>query len=248
MQTSGVPISFSLRMRSVASAQGTWSVVLILLLIQLIISLAGGHDGLPGLYQTLGVTRASVLSGEVWRLVTYGLLHGGWAHLTLNALCLLMLGARIEGILGPVAVWKTIVAGTVTGGIFHVLAVPGGEDVGILVGISGGCMGLLILLTTLSPDSRMWPLPVSARSLGAGVMTAELLLALMDPRLALPGFSTAGQMLVKYGLGGWFDVGHACHFGGGLAGFLMGRWLLRPRITADRLRREREQREAKRRV
>jgi len=247
MQTSGVPVSFSLRMRSVASARGTWIVVSVLLLIQLAVSLAGGHDRLPGVYEALGVTRPLVLSGEIWRLLTYGLLHGGWAHVGLNVLCLLMLGARIEGILGQMAVWKTLILGVISGGIFHLLAVPGDVDEAILVGISGGCMALLILLTTLSPDSRMWPLPVSARSLGVGVMTAELLLALMDPRLGLPGFSDAGQMLVRHGFGGWFAVGHACHFGGGLAGFLVGRWLLRPRITADRLRREREQREAKRR-
>lgn len=248
MQTSGVPISFSLRMRSVASARGTWIVVGMLLLIQLAVSLAGGHNQLPRLYETLGVTQATVFSGEVWRLLTYGLLHGGWAHVTLNTLCLLLLGARIESILGPVAVWRTLIVGTITGGIFHALAVPGGPDAAILVGASGGCMALLILLTTLSPESRMWPLPVSARSLGIGVMAAELLLALMDPRLGVPGFSAGGEMLVRQGLGGWFAVGHACHFGGGMAGFLFGRWLLRPRITAARLRRDREQREARKRV
>lgn len=248
MQTSGVLASFSLRMRSVASARGTWWVVVVLVLIQSAVSLAGGHEQLAGLYQALGVTRQLVLSGELWRLVTYGLLHGGWAHVTLNALCLLMLGARIEGILGKMAVWRTLILGVIAGGIFHVLAVPGGVDAPILVGISGGCMALLILLTTLSPESRMWPLPVSARSLGVGVMAAEFLLALMDPRLGVPVFSDGGKMLVQHGFGGWFAVGHACHFGGGLAGFLIGRWLLRPRITADRLRREREQREAKRRV
>jgi hypothetical protein len=40
-------------------------------------------------------------------------------------------------------------------------------------------------------------------------------------------------------------MGHACHFGGGMAGWLFGRWLLRPRISLERLRRDRERREAK---
>ena len=248
MRTFGVPITFSLRMRSIASARGAWIVVAILLLIQLVVSLAGGHEHLPRLYEALGVTRPAVFSGQFWRLLTYGLLHGGWAHVTLNVLCLLMLGARIEEILGQMAIWKTLVIGTIAGGIFHVLAVSGAADGAILVGISGGCMALLLLLTTLSPESKMWPLPISARSLGIGVMAAELLLALADPRLGLPGFSAVGELLVRQGFGDWFKVGHACHFGGGLAGFLMGRWLLRPRITADRLRRDREQREAKRRI
>ena len=71
---------------------------------------------------------------------------------------------------------------------------PGGEDAPLLVGLSGGCMGLLLLLTTLSPQSRMMPLPVSGKSLGLGILMAELVLALADPALGVPGFSDSRPM------------------------------------------------------
>ena len=91
---------------------------------------------------------------------------------------------------------------------------------------------------------RMMPLPVSGRSLGLGVLIAELSLALINPALDLPGFSRLGNALVNHGMGSWFEMGHACHFGGGMAGWLYGRWLLRPRITLKRLRADRIRREA----
>jgi membrane associated rhomboid family serine protease len=111
--------------------------------------------------------------------------------------------------------------------------------------MSGGCLALLLLLTTLSPQSRMMPLPVSGRSLGFGILLAALLLALVNPHLGAPGFSEIGRAMERQGLGSWFLMGHACHFGGGLAGWIYGRWILRPRVTLASLRRDRARREAK---
>ena len=88
------------------------------------------------------------------------------------------------------------------------------------------------------------PLPISGKSLGLGILAAELVLALMDPVSGVPGFSNLGKILVDHEMGSWFQIGHACHFGGGIAGWMLGRWLLRPRITLKRLRRDRERREA----
>jgi membrane associated rhomboid family serine protease len=85
----------------------------------------------------------------------------------------------------------------------------------------------------------MFPLPVSGQSLGLGILLAELLLALFDPALGLPGLSAACRALVEHGMSGWFQMGHACHVGGVLAGWLFGRWLMRSRVTLDHLRRAR---------
>ncbi len=246
MRSSGVYFSeLKLRLRSVASARSSWCFVLLIAAIQAAVSLMGGPDRVSWIYETLGLNREGVLSGKVWQLLTYGLLHGGVVHLMINAFGIVMIGARIEHVLGPQAVWKMLGWGMLGGAAGHLLVAPGGAGAPLLVGASGAFMGLLILLTTLSPESRMWPLPVSAHNLAIGLMGAELLLALIDPALGLPGFSLIGEALVKQGLAGWFALGHACHFGGGMAGFVYGTWLLRPGVNAARLRRERERREAR---
>ncbi|MEO5916109.1 MAG: rhomboid family intramembrane serine protease [Luteolibacter sp.] len=242
MSSFGVPFSNAARnLRQLGSSPVTWSFAVVILAIELAITLVGGRDRQPAWswYETFGLSRDGFLAGHFWRILTYGFLHGGWWHVGLNAVFILLIGSRIEHMAGRRAEAITVLAGVIGGGIGHLVMASG-----LLVGISGGCMALMLLLTTLSPQSRMMPLPVSGRSLGLGIMVAALILALLDPALGIPGFSTVGSKLVDSGLGMAFKMGHACHFGGGMAGWLVGRWILRPRITLERLRRDRERREA----
>ena len=201
---------------------------------------AAGDGTVPdSWYESFGLSRAGFLAGKPWQLASYGLLHGSWWHLGLNLLFVLTIGPRIEAIVGSRAMVRALLAGVLAGGLCHLLL-----GSGLLVGLSGGCLALLLLLTTLSPQSRMLPLPVSGKSLGLGVMTAELLLALADPSLGVPGIPAVGNWLAAHGIGTSVHVGHACHFGGGVAGWLYGRWLLRSRVTLAQLQRDRARREA----
>ncbi len=207
--------------------------------IQLIVDLGGGPDAWAPFFLNLGLSREGFLSGKIWQIVSYGFLHGGWWHVGVNALFVLLIGARIEHIAGRAAMLVALFAGILGGGLCHLLL-----GSGLLVGISGGGIALLLLLTTLSPESRMFPLPLSAKSLGLGILLAALLLTLINPTLKLPGMGGIGKFLIEQGVGSLFQIGHACHLGGGLAGWLYGRWILRPRVTLESLRRERARREA----
>ncbi|MGL5018156.1 MAG: rhomboid family intramembrane serine protease [Luteolibacter sp.] len=208
---------------------------------------AGGIDLQPAWswYERLGLSREGIFSGKVWQLITYGFLHGSWWHVGLNAVFLILVGSRIEHMAGPVVLVKAAVLGIFGGGLAHLILAPGAPGAPLLVGLSGGCMGVLLLLTTLSPQSRMMPLPVSGKSIGLGILIAELALTLVNPALGIPGLSSVGDWLVRHGMGSWFGVAHACHLGGGVAGWLFGRWLLRPRVSLTHLRRDRDRREAK---
>jgi membrane associated rhomboid family serine protease len=201
-------------------------------------------DGRNAWIKTLGLRRESWLGGGFWQIFSYGFVHGGWVHLAFNATGVLLLGMRIEWFLGAGGFLKVCGFGIVAGGALHLAAAPAGVDAPILVGFSGAVVALLLLLTTLSPESRMWPLPVSGRALGLGILLAEGFLALIDPALGLPGFAAIGAWVSALGAASWFDIAHACHFGGGLAGWLYGRWVLRPRVSMKSLRRARERGEA----
>ncbi len=224
--------------RQILHAPASWVCVLTIVAIQTGIFLNGGPESLSSWFETLGLSRTGFLSGNLWQILSYSLLHGSWLHTGMNVLFVLFIGSRIEYIAGWGIMVRTITAGILGGGISHILL---GHD--LLVGLSGGCVALLLLLTTLSPQSRMFPLPISGRSLGIGIMLAEPILTLIDPALRLPGLSSVGEWLSGHGAGNWFLIGHACHVGGGLAGWWYGRWLLRPRVTLASLRRDRERRE-----
>ena len=240
MQFFAGPLSNAGRnLRQVFDSSVCWAWVVLVLAIQSLIALLGGVDRLGSWFETFGLSRDEFISGKVWQIFSYGLLHGSWWHVGFNAAFVLLVGSRIEHMAGrAVIAWVTFL-GVIGGGVCHLLI-----GSGLLVGLSGGCVALLLLLTTLSPQSRMFPLPVSGRSLGLGILWAEGILALIDPALGLPGLSVVGRTLAGNGLGSWFQLGHACHLGGGLVGWLYGRWILRPRVTLEMLRRERSRREA----
>lgn len=189
-------------------------------------------------YEAFGLSRETLFAGEIWRLGTHAWLHGDWWHVALNAMLVLVFGARIEHIAGHAVVMRAMVAGLIAGGLLHVLMAQG-----LLIGFSGAVMALLILLVTLSPESRMFPLPVSGKSLGLGIMAAALVFAMIHPDGGVPWLNRLGRWLDQLGMGSWFQLGHACHLGGGLAGWGIGRWMLRPRISLARLQRDRAKRE-----
>jgi membrane associated rhomboid family serine protease len=233
-------------LRQIKRSPMSWAWVVVILGIQAIIFAVGGGNQEPARswYEVFALHRGGVLAGQVWQVLTYGFLHAGCVHVSLNAVFLLAVGSRIEHMLGKPTVFYTMLGGVVGGGVVHLFFAGSAANSPLLVGASGGCMALLLLLTTLSPQSRMLPLPVSGKSLGLGIIVSALMFTLVNPSAGVPIFSNIGEMLVERGLGHWFLIGHACHLGGGVAGWLIGRWFLRPRVTRKRLRRDRERQEA----
>lgn len=227
------------RLAVLTGARAATGAALLLLAVYGAVAAGGGPQRLAWWFLTFGLRRADVLAGRLWQLVTHALLHGSWLHVTLNALLVGLLGARLERILGRGGFFKVLVAGVLGGAVAHLLLAPGAAG-SPLVGISGGCMALLLALTTLSPESRMLPLPVSGRSLGRGVLLAGVLLVLLDPALGVPGLGMLGEWLGVDGS----RIGHACHLGGALAGWLYARRLLRRPPNLAELRAARQRREA----
>jgi len=222
------------------AARVTLCVVGLLVLIQFAIESVGGFVENRELCGKLGLSRQGLASGALWQPFTHALIHGNWVHLIINAFGLLAIGPRIERIGGGRLLLGLLASGWLMGGLFQ-LILSGGPELIPLVGISGGVAAGLLWLTGVSPGSRMWPLPVSGRNLGIGVMLASGFLALMNPVLGIPVLSEWGAAVGKYADGG---VSHACHFGGGLLGWGMARWALRPRVSLAKLQKERARREA----
>ncbi|MGJ8725132.1 MAG: rhomboid family intramembrane serine protease [Roseibacillus sp.] len=216
-------------------------VPLSLLLIFLPFQFSGGAEGpLQEWYQVLGLSRGGFFQkGHFWELFTHPLLHGNLTHWLTNAFFLYYFGGRIHDIFGEREVWRTATWATLGGGLLHLLF-QGGSP---LIGASGAGMGLFIALTTVSPESKMFPLPIRARNLRNGIIAGTVLLLLMIPGLGIPVFGNLGEAIAMRGGESLFQIGHACHLGGAIVGVLAMRKYFRKPITLAQLKRERAARE-----
>lgn len=212
-----------------------------LLLLFLPFQLTGGVEGpLAIWYSRLGLSQEGIFGhGYLWQLVTHPFLHGNLTHWLTNAFFLYYFGGRIHDIFGEREVWRTATWATMAGGALHLLF----QGSSPLVGASAAGMGLFIALATVSPESRMFPFHIRARNLRDGVLLSTILLLLMIPSLGIPGFSQLGSLLVRSGGESLFQIGHACHLGGGLAGVLAMRRYFRKPVTLAQLKKERAERE-----
>lgn len=226
-------------------------VCVVLVLVHGALEIVGEVANRPDLYELWGLSRSGLLEGRLWQFVTYAFLHGSWAHLLGNVALLYLAGGALQRILAERWFLIVFLAGAIVGGAFHLVFHPGitllssGETAasGPLVGASGGAMAVLISLTALAPDARVWPFPIRGRNIAIGIMLAALLLYLCTPTLGIPGLAELGQIATAQGLGDVFRMAHACHFGGGVAGFFLMRRFLRRPITLAQLQEERARKE-----
>jgi membrane associated rhomboid family serine protease len=146
-----------------------------------------------------------------WQVLTYGFMHGGFAHLLFNMLALAMFGAPLEYVWGQKRYLTYYLVCLVGAGLCQ-LAVgywtmtQGGEAYPT-VGASGGIFGLLLAYGMLFPNQRVMllipPVPMKARTLVIVYGAIELLLGITN---VMPG------------------VAHFAHLGGMLFGWLLIRY------------------------
>lgn len=236
------------------TAPHTWLLVFTLILAQLAPVtwdfIAPDGNKLIWAQRIFGLTSEKFFSGNLWQPFSYAMIHANWFHLSANLACILLLGTKLEQIIQKGSFWMIWLISALAGGAlfiaFTAMINPAPSELPTtLVGSSAACFGFLVLLTTLSPDSRFIPLFLSGRMIGLSIILTNLILALIHPNLPTGIFADYGKQLVAYGLGDLFQVSHSCHLGGSLAGWFYGRWLLRPRVTLKSLQNARAKKEAR---
>jgi MYXO-CTERM domain-containing protein len=139
----------------------------------------------------------AILAGQIWRLVTVALVHGGAVHLFFNLSVLAGVGRLVERLAGTGAMLAVLFLGTAAGSLASTAFLPGPS-----VGASGGVLAL-----AAAGGAFVWRrrevLPPEARKRMVRAAT-ELLLLNAVLTLVLPRVDWAG------------------HAGGMLAGALLG--------------------------
>lgn len=143
-------------------------------------------------YILLGANNIELLKvGQVYRLITYGFLHGSIVHLLTNMYCLYVIGSQVENNLDRKRFLIIYFVSMISGGLLSTLF-----NDGISIGASGAIFGLLGSLLYFGFHFRLY-LSEALRTRIIPVIVLNLVIG-----FAVPGI----------------DV--ACHIGGLIGGFL----------------------------
>jgi membrane associated rhomboid family serine protease len=187
-------------------------------LVFLLQSVLGDAIFAPFMLWPLGGGGADLLAGGAstpgfmpWQLLTYGFLHGSFAHVAFNMLALFMFGAPLEYTWGNRRFLAYFLVCVVGAGLCQLLVASWmSNTTGAIyptIGASGGVFGLLFAYGMLFPNQRVMllipPIPMKARTLVIVYGAIELILGATGLQPGVAHFAHLGGMffgwlLIRY--------------------------------------------------
>lgn len=168
----------------------------------------------------LALSVPNVLSGKVWVVLSYGLLHStnNLLHIIVNLLGLYFLGRVLEPIMGSKR-FVGFFASAVLAGALLWLGTHWQNGHGVAIGASAGVIGLLVVFACLNPNQPMTfllffilPVTLKPKYVALALLAIELIgFAFYEIMGAVSPFSGA--------------VAHSAHLGGMAAGWLYFRYV-----------------------
>ncbi len=170
-------------------------------LIVLLAVLVGFASQLSGLRASFGLEALAVGPNEVFRpatLLTYGLLHYGWAHLLTNIVALAVVSPIVARGATEMGLLTVFFGGIVCAG----LAVWQWSGPGLVVGASGGAMAVLtaaVVIAVAHPESRGTRTAQAAWQAAAGLALVQFTFDALVPQVSMTahlGGAASGVLLV----------------------------------------------------
>jgi|CXWL01.1.fsa_nt_gi membrane associated rhomboid family serine protease len=137
----------------------------------------------------------AVVSGEVWRLLSAAMLHGGLVHLAMNGMSLWFLGTFLEKVLGSARFLTLFVLSAFAGNLLSALRIDTSS-----VGASSGIWGLMAACAALVT----WP---------RGALPGLLAMSMRNRVWSVVGINA----VISFAPG----IDYLAHGGGGLMGFAL---------------------------
>jgi len=94
---------------------------------------------------------------NIWQLVTYMFLHGGFMHILFNMFALWMFGCQIERLFGQRRFLTFYFLTGIAAGLTHVIFMP--TSVVPVIGASGATYGILLAFALYFPDQKLFIFP-----------------------------------------------------------------------------------------
>lgn len=139
---------------------------------------------------------------QVWQLITYQFMHGGFSHILFNMFALWMFGSSIEDVFGSKKFLIFYLLAGVSAGLFQLFITPLlGASAAVTIGASGSIFGVLIAYAMFFPDNLIFLyflIPIKAKYLIGFLVLIEF--------FAVDSASSG--------------VAHLAHLGGAIFGFL----------------------------
>jgi membrane associated rhomboid family serine protease len=138
---------------------------------------------------------------QVWQLITYQFMHGGFSHIFFNMLMLWMFGMEIENMWGSKKFLIYYLICGIAAGLAQLFIAPLFSIPALTIGASGAIFGVMIAFGMLFPDRYVFLyflIPIKAKYLIGFLFILEIF-----------WIGDAGS-----------NVAHLAHLGGAIAGFL----------------------------
>ncbi len=146
-----------------------------------------------------GAATGGQVDFQVWQLVTYGFLHGGFTHLLFNMFGLYMFGGPLEQVVGPRRFLAYYFVCVIAAGITQLLVGLAATSVYPTVGASGGVFGLLLAYAVYFPRNKLFliflPIPIPARIFVVIYAVVELTLGVTGAQTGVAHFAHLGGLV-----------------------------------------------------
>jgi membrane associated rhomboid family serine protease len=138
---------------------------------------------------------------QLWQVISYQFMHGGFSHIFFNMFMLWMFGNEIENIMGSKKFLFFYLLSGIGAAVFQLLLGPVlSNQLAFTIGASGAVYGVMIAFALFFPDRQIYVyflFPVKAKYLIAFLVLIE--------------FMSVGDMSL---------VAHLAHIGGAITGFI----------------------------
>lgn len=140
---------------------------------------------------------------HMWQLLTYGFLHGGWAHLFFNMFAVYMFGSDIERLFGSRRYLTYYLLCVIGAAVMHMIVTSvAGRMPAPVVGASGGVFGLLLAFGMAFPRRILMlifpPIPMPAWLFVTLYGIFELVMGVTQTASGIAHFAHLGGMATGF--------------------------------------------------